>query len=89
MHALPNYFAAGTLYKFQFKLSALDSLQNSSLSVRCATTNVGAVINRPAVKCYDSTLIFGEFVIFYCRADDIRPYGIIVNSPINWNLTFR
>jgi len=44
------------------------------LSVRCAVTIVGAVINRPAVKYYDSTLIFGEFVTFYCRADDIRPY---------------
>jgi len=50
---------------------------NSSLSVRCSVTNVGAVINRPAVKCCDSTSIFGEFVIFYCRADDIRPYGVL------------
>jgi len=60
-------------------------LKNSSLSVRCAATNVGAVINRPAVKCCDSTSVFGEFVTSYCRADDIRPYGIIFNSPINWN----
>jgi len=36
---------------------------------------VGAVINRPAVKCCDSTLVFGEFATSYCRADDIRPYG--------------
>jgi len=56
---------------------------NFSLSVRCSVTNVGAVINRPAVKCCDSTSVFGEFVLFYCRADDIRPYGIIFISPIN------
>jgi len=45
------------------------------LSVRCSVTNVGAVNNRPAVTSYVSTLVFGEFVIFYCRADDIRPYS--------------
>ena len=50
---------------------------NSSLAVRCAVTNVGAVINRPAVKCCDSTSVFGEFATSYCRADDIRPYGVL------------
>ena len=63
--------------KFKFRLSALDSLLNSSLPIRYAVTNVGAVINRPAVKCCDSTSVFGEFVISYCRADDIRPYGVL------------
>ena len=55
--------------------------QNSSLSVRCSVTTVGAVINRPAVKCCDSTSVFGEFVISYCRADDIRPYGVLSKEP--------
>ena len=50
---------------------------NSSLPIRCAVTNVGAVINRPAVKCCDSTSVFGEFVTSCCRADDIRPYGVL------------
>jgi len=57
--------------------SALDSLLNSSLSIRYAVTNVGAVINRPAVKCCDSTSVFGEFATSYCRADDIRPYYLV------------
>ena len=53
----------------------------SSLSVRCAVTNVGAVINRPAAKCCDSTLVSGEFVTSCCRADDIRPYGVLSKEP--------
>jgi len=62
--SLPDYFCPVSIL-----------LSNSSLSVSCSVTNVGAVINRPAAKCCDSTLVSGEFATFYCRADDIRPYS--------------
>jgi len=57
-------------------------------------------INRPAVTSYVSTLGFGEFVTFCCRADDIRPYGIDAaygsrhvlgreTRPLRWGLVLR
>jgi len=59
-----------------------NGITNSSLSVRCSVTNVGAVINRPAVTSYVSTLGFDEFVTSCCRADDIRPYGGVLRMEV-------
>ena len=38
--------------------------------------DVGAVIDRPAEKCCDFALVFGEFVHDTARAINDRPYNI-------------
>ena len=63
----------------------------SSLSVGCSVTNVGAVINRPAVKSYVSTSVFGEFATFHNKhrrggVPPPRDGKPVPYSPLNWNL---
>ena len=48
---------------------------------------VGAIINRPAVICYDFAENPCEYEDFYCRADIIRPYIRYRNELRNYNLS--
>ena len=47
------------------------------MAAQCDGVDVGAVIDRPAEKCCDFALVFGEFVYGTARAINERPYNII------------